>query len=402
MNKILSIFILIISITELSIFTISCNKKISKNPIIISVYNKNQKFIHNPKTFNKSINEIDFVKQSKKNNIYEYDLQNGKISLINKIIYPVLHGINLTKDNSITNNKEIKWNNEQILSGLKEQKYQLIKIAKTNIQDPFDKNKKINQKILWEKFYKNYSTSYDSYYIQIALLANENETNNNFFSATSNIEKINDKNLVREYTWPNNKKGIYVFPTLKVLTPVASIINWLNNPNNNFNKGYNKIDKDYEYQSARYIAIIIPNITIRFEFQGENDYFTFTATIEKIIAYANYIVYKNPNNNINIKDKQIYYGHQWFFQNYGFYNFDNLKNDNYYNYNFNIIPNNIKINKDIKIILGFVKKNDEKGILTLDENKKIGKNGQFLNIDTNYNLSAIKWKINVNSITNKY
>jgi len=132
------------------------------------------------------------------------------------------------------------------------------------------------------------------------------------------------------------------------------------------------------------------------EFQGEHKRFTFSATIDKLVAYANYLVYKNPNSST---DKPTY-AHQWFFLSYGFYDFSKLTNDDYHDYNFKIpVPN---IDPSFSIALGYVKNGDKDGILTADEDKKVDKNGQFPSLSPDYAFPDLKWKINVNSMTDQY
>ncbi|GAA6238123.1 MAG: hypothetical protein SPLM_02450 [Spiroplasma phoeniceum] len=406
MRKLLSIFAATTLVTASSASAVACSGVPQGNPIPTFMYNGNQKFSHAPTATGKSTNGIDDVTQSGKNENgapYEYSLQEGQLGLINNAINSILHGINLTKDNSVTTGKGAKWTDEQIADGLKGQKDELIKTAKTDAQDPFDNSKKINQKVLWEEFFNNYSTSYDSYYSQVAFLANENKTilnktNDNLVTMTGNAEKTKNKEWVKEETWRDGKKTPYTPSSLKVFSPIASILEWLNDPKNGYNQGYDQIDQNRGYQSARYLAIVIPNVTIRFEFQGEHNRFTFTATIDKIVGYANYLVYEKPN---STKDSPTY-GHQWFFLSYGFYDFESLKDDDYHNYNFNAIPDAANIDQNIKIALGFVKKNDDKGILTDEEDKEVGKRGQFPTPETDYTFPALKWTINFDSITDQY
>ncbi|WFG98700.1 lipoprotein [Spiroplasma citri] len=410
MRKLLSIFAATTLVTTSAASAVACSGAPQGNLIPIFMYNGNQKFSHAPTVTRKSINGIDDVTQSGKDENgapYEYSLQGGRMGLINGLINnainPILNGINLTKDNSATTGKGAKWTDEQIAAGLEGQKEQLVQTAKTDAQDPFNSSKKINQKAIWKDLFNNYSTSFDSSYSQVAFLANENKailnkTNDNLVTMTGNAEKTNNKNWVKEHTWPDGKKSPYTPSSLKVLSPIASILEWFNDPKNSYNQGYNQIDQNRGYQSARYLAIAIPNVTIRFEFQGEHNCFTFTVTIDKLVAYANYLVYENPN---STKDNPSY-GHQWFFLSYGFYDFESLKDDDYHHYNFNAIPDDVKIDKNIKVALGFFKKNDDKGILTADEDKEVGKRGQFPTAETDYTFPALKWKINVNSITDQY
>ncbi|UZQ29744.1 MAG: lipoprotein [Spiroplasma phoeniceum] len=406
MRKLLSIFAVTTLVTASSASTVACSGTPQGNTIPTFIYNGNQKFSHAPTATGKSTNGIDDVTQSEKDENgapYEYSLQGGQLGLINNAINPILHGINLTKDNSLTTGRGAKWTDEQIASCLKRQKDELIKTTKTDVQDPFDNSKKINKKVLWEEFFNNYSTSYDSHYSQVAFLANENKTilnktNDNLVTMTGNAEKTKNKEWVKEQTWPDGKKNPYTPSSLKVLSPIASILEWLNDPKNGYNQGYDQIDQNRGYQSARYLAIVIPNLTIRFEFEGEYNRFTFTATIDKLVGYANYLVYENPNSK---KDSPTY-GHQWFFLSYGFYDFESLKDNDYHHYNFNAIPDDAKIDQNIKIALGFVKKNDDKGILTDEEDKEVGKRGQFPTPGKDYTFPALKWKINVDSITDQY
>ncbi|WP_338954841.1 hypothetical protein [Spiroplasma endosymbiont of Polydrusus cervinus] len=407
MRKLLSIFTAsVLCLTSVSSL-VACSKTPEGSPVSVFIYNGNQKFSHAPTATNKSTNGIDDATKSGKDETdapFEYSLQGGRMGLVNNVLNPFLHGINLTKDNSVTTGKGTKWSDEQVATGLQGQKDNLIAKAKSDTADPLDSSKKINQKKIWEAFYNDYSTSYDSTYVQVALLANENQaiqdsTNKNLVTTTGNPEKTNEKDWVKEHTWPTiSKKGFFTPPSLKTFSPVASIIKWLNNPKNGYNEGYDKIEQNRGYQSTRYVAIVIPNVAIRLEFQGEHHRFTFTATIDKLVVYANYLVYLNPNS----KNDEATYGHQWFFLSYDFYDFDDLKDDYYHRYNLSDIPNDVKINPDIQVALGFVKKGDEKGTLTADEDKEVGKNGQFLTQTSDYTFPALKWKINVDSITNQY
>ncbi|KAF0851136.1 MAG: hypothetical protein EIB84_00860 [Spiroplasma poulsonii] len=403
MRKLLSLFTATTLITTSTTSLVACNTTPQGNPVPVFVYNGNQKFSYAPTVTGKSVNGIDNAAESGKDETgapYEYSLQGGRMGLISNVVVPFLTGINLTKDNSKTTGKGANWTPEQIAAGLKEQKDNIIANAKIDGTDPFDNAKKINQKTLWEEFFTNYSTSYDSYYTQVSLTANENPTvvdpnNQNLVTMSGNAEKTSNKDWVKEHTW-GSKKGPYTPPSLKTLSSVATILDWLNDPNNNYNKGFDQINENRGYQSARYFAITIPNVTIRFEFQGEHKRFTFSATIDKLVAYANYLVYKNPNSST---DKPTY-AHQWFFLSYGFYDFSKLTNDDYHDYNFKIpVPN---IDPSFSIALGYVKKGDKDGILTADEDKKVDKNGQFPSLSPDYAFPDLKWKINVDSMTDQY
>ncbi|WP_419334799.1 lipoprotein [Spiroplasma endosymbiont of Sarcophaga variegata] len=403
MRKLLSLFTATTLITTSTTSLVACNTTPQGNPVPVFVYNGNQKFSHAPTVTGKSVNGIDNAAESGKDETgapYEYSLQGRRMGLISNVVVPFLTGINLTKDNSKTTVKGANWTPEQIAAGLQEQKDNIIANAKIDGTDPFDNAKKINQKTLWEEFFTNYSTSYDSYYTQVGLTANENPTvvdpnNQNLVTMSGNAEKTSNKDWVKEHTW-GSKKWPYTPPSLKTLSPVATILDWLNDPNNNYNKGFDQINENRGYQSARYLAITIPNVTIRFEFQGEHKRFTFSAIIDKLVAYANYLVYKNPNSST---DKPTY-AHQWFFLSYGFYDFSKLTNDDYHDYNFKIpVPN---IDPSVSIALGYVKKGDKDGILTADEDKKVDKNGQFPSLSPDYAFPDLKWKINVDSMTDQY
>ncbi|WP_425380280.1 lipoprotein [Spiroplasma endosymbiont of Stenodema calcarata] len=400
MRKLLSLFTATTLITTSTTSLVACNQTPRGNPLPVFIYNGNQRFVHAPTANGHSVNGIDNAAQSGKDETgapYEYSLQGGKMGLINNAINPFLAGINLTKDNSKTTGKSTNWSPEQVGAALQGQKDNIIASAKTDGTDPFDNTKKINQKEIWKEFFNNYSTSFDSYYTQIALVANENPTildraNKNLVSMTGNAEKAGNKDWVKERTW-GSKTAPYTPPSLKTLAPVATILDWLNDPNNNYNKGFDQIKENRGYQSARYLAVTIPNVTIRFEFQAEYSRFTFSATIDKLVAYANYLVYKNPNSS---SDNPTY-AHQWFFLSYDFYDFSKLQNDDYHDYDFKI--QGLNIDPNISMALGYVKKDDKDGILTADEDKKIKKEGQFPPLKSDYTFPDLKWYINVDSMT---
>lgn len=374
MHKFLSLFFTWIITFSIINNIISC-KPDKGNMISIYYYNTGE--FNNLKINGKSFYE----NENYNNEIYE-NILNNSISIPNNIIMPLIYGLNLTKDNNL-GIKGGKWTKNQITNSLQAKKNEIINTSPKK------------QKKIWINFYNNYSTTDDSYYTQIGLTKQNNikiydMQTNRILLPTSNYTKILNKKNVQQNIIP--EFNLTIKNTLNVLPPIKKVIDWLNNPINNYNTQYNDFNEPLLLQSIRYILLEMPEIIFTFEFINKNKIFIFDVIVSHITAKIEYLTYKNPHN-----DNKHIFGHQWFFKNYDFFDISKYKNDNYHLYT------NIWISPKIpytKFAIGFVNYNQPFTTLTKDKIKKLKRNvGKFQHNDKiKFTIPELKWIIKNDSI----
>lgn len=368
-----------------SITSVVACKADNGKPVPTFIYNGTAKYVTNPTANSNVTNGIfnaDKAGKDSDTNEYQFSINKGAYGLGASVLLPLLYGINLTKDNS-TSQKGAKWKPEQIEAGLTAQKEQIINTASGQ-----------TEKEAWTDFYNNYSGTDDSFFTQTALIAQDNDslkdTEGNIINSTPNLEKATDKDFVKQDSTDPNMPFVYTPSSLKVLTPVQEVIDWLNNPNNGYHLGQKQTSQSRIYQSARFALINIPEIIVTFEFTNKNSLHTFKVKIPNVTASVNYLSYQDPNTSGD--DKK--YGHQWFFTGYQYRNFDNYNSDEYLNYNFKI--------QDIqstKLAMGYVVANEYNNVpLNEEDDGKIKEEGKLVANKSDFTLPDLSWEILVDSI----
>ncbi|AGM24776.1 hypothetical protein [Spiroplasma chrysopicola] len=343
------------------------------------IYNGDNEFLHDP-TPNEELGIQNAFGSGKDadDKPFETMLNNGSFlpSGLLQLVLPLMYGINLSKDNW-TSQKGAHWTEEQLNSSLSQRKDDLIANAGND-----------EQKELWTSFFNNYSTTDDSYFTQIGIVAKDNQNlvndDKSVTQTTPNFTRSGEKEWVKPPK--EGDKFVQTPNSLRVLAPVANAIDWLN-ASADYNQGKDQIDKSTKYQSTRYAFIQMKDVKVTFEFTNKDKIYTFSAVAHNLTGVANYIAYKNPNN-----DKE--YAHQWFFIGYSFYDLATRQDDDYHK--FNVTVPSLQIGTEVA--LGYVLKGDDKGIVD-DETEKTIKDQGTLPLHTKeYSFPEFSWEIDPTSI----